>query len=103
MIKVKYSDYSCFGGGHDDSYEKTIEGDLPEGVKSVSASYDGGRGHVSIGGDEVLDDLGAGDYDVSHKGVYISVDRGRFYCSGNGFNFQDLSAGNDFNFIFEQM
>lgn len=99
MIKVVFSDYSSFG----DSYKKTIEGDLPEGVDFVSASYDGGRGSVTIEGKTVLDDLGAGDYSISESGVSVSVDRGRFYCSGQNFNFQDLSAGNDFNFTLEQI
>lgn len=51
----------------------------------------------------MLDDLGAGDYDVSHNGISVSVDRGRFYCGGEDFDFKDLSAGNDFHFIFKQI
>jgi len=98
MIKVTYNDYH-----YGDSYEKEIEGNLPKGVKSVEASYDGGRGSVWIGSEHVLDDLGAGDYDVSHNGISVSVDRGRFYCGGEDFDFKDLSAGNDFNFIFKQI
>lgn len=99
MIKVIFSDYANYSR----SYEKTINGNLPSGVKEVSASYDGGRGNVSIGKNEVLDDLGAGDYSVSDQGVCVSVDRGRFYCSGSDFDFQDLGAGNDFNFVFKQI
>lgn len=99
MIKVTYDDYTNYG----DSYEKEIEGNLPKGVKSVEAAYDGGRGSVWVGSKHVLDDLGAGDYDVSHNGISVSVDRGRFYCSGENFDFQDLGAGNDFHFIFKQI
>lgn len=98
MIKVTYSDYH-----YGESYEKNIEGNLPKGVKSVEASYDGGRGSVWIDDKHVLDDLLAGDYNVSCDGISVSVDRGRFYCSGGDFNFKDLSAGNDFHFIFEQI
>lgn len=98
MIKVNYVDYYSY-----DKYEKLIEGNLPEGVKRVEASYDGGRGAVYIGDETVLDDLGAGDYSVNHKGVSLSVDRGRFYFGADGVSFQDLSAGSDFNFIFEQV
>ena len=99
MIKVIFSDYHSFT----DSYEKTIEGNLPEGVNNISASYDGGRGCVIIDGETLLDDLGAGDYSVSYQGVSISVDRCRFYCYGKDFEFKDLSAGNDFNFTLEQI
>lgn len=56
-----------------------------------------------MGSEHVLDDLGAGDYDVSHNGISVSVDRGRFYCSGEDFDFKDLGAGNDFHFIFKQI
>ena len=100
MIKVKYTDYSslnCY------EYEKQIEGNLPKGVKCVEASYDGGRGAVYIDGKTVLDDLSAGDYSVDHKGVSLSVDRGRFYFGADGVDFKDLRAGSDFNFIFEQV
>ena len=99
MIKVTYDDYTNYGN----SYEKEIEGNLPKGIKSIEASYDGGRGSVWVGSMHVLDDLGAGDYDVSHNGVSVSVDRGRFYCGGKDFDFKDLGAGNDFNFIFKQI
>lgn len=100
MIKVKYTDYSSLSYYE---YEKLIEGNLPEGVKRVEASYDGGRGAVYIDDKTVLDDLGAGDYSVDHKGVSLSVDRGRFYFGAGGISFQDLSAGSDFNFVFEQV
>lgn len=99
MIKVTYDDYTNYGN----SYEKEIEGNLPKGTKSIEASYDGGRGSVWVGSMHVLDDLGAGDYDVSHNGVSVSVDRGRFYCGGKDFDFKDLGAGNDFHFIFKQI
>lgn len=98
MIKVIFSDYR-----YDNSYEKEIQGDLPKGIKSVEASFDGGRGSVWVGAENVLEDLGAGDYSISHKGIDISVDRGRFYCSGPNFDFQDLGAGSDFNFTFKQI
>lgn len=98
MIKVKYTDYGSYG-----EYERLIEGNLPEGVKRVEASYDGGRGAVHIDDETVLDDLDAQDYSVDHKGVSVSVDRGRFYFGADGASFQDLSAGSDFNFIFEQV
>lgn len=99
MIKVKFKDYYSFT----DSYEKTIEGNLPSGVSSVSASYDGGRGYVVVGDKTVLDDLSAGDYSLTEQGISISVDRGRFHCSGEDFEFKDLSAGNDFNVVLEQI
>ena len=99
MIKVTFDNYDH----SDESYEKEIEGNLPKGVKSVEASYDGGRGSVWVGSNHVLDDLGAGDYDVSHNAISVSVDRGRFYCSGEDFDFKDLGAGNDFHFIFKQI
>lgn len=102
MIKVVFSDYSNFGGV-DYSYIKNIEGNLPEGVTEISASYDGGRGEAFINDECILDDLDAQDYSLSHKGVHISVDRGRFYCSaGENFNFEDLGAGTDFNFTLTQ-
>ena len=71
--------------------KKEIEGNLPKGVKSVEASYDGGR--VWVGFKHVLDNLGAGDYDVSHNGIRVSVNRERFYYGGEDFDFKDLSAG----------
>ena len=37
MIKVIYDNYDH----SDESYEKEIEGNLPKGVKSVEAAYDG--------------------------------------------------------------
>lgn len=73
--------------------KKEIEGNLPKGVKSVEASYDGGRGGVWVGFKHVLDNLGAGDYDVSHNGIRVSVNRERFYYGGEDFDFKDLSAG----------
>lgn len=77
--------------------KKEIEGNLPKGVKSVEASYDGGRGRgrgrVWVGFKHVLDNLGAGDYDVSHNGIRVSVNRERFYYGGEDFDFKDLSAG----------
>lgn len=98
VIKVKYTDYSIYNKS-----EKLIEGNLPKDVKYVEVYDDDGRGYVRINEEIVLDSFKAQDYGINHKGVSISVDSGSFYFGANGVLFQDLDAGSDFSFIFEQV